>query len=101
MASGRGRTGQGHQEIHELTTEQASTVGATVAEIMETDAFERGVDDARKGKPFDWRNGCWEYERGRLFGHIAPLNMPLRIGGKLNPKAVALFSAAFSRKLVI
>jgi hypothetical protein len=59
--------------------------------------------------PFDWTaglerdpsNGQWDYERGRLFAHIAPLNMPLKIGGKLNPKAIALCNAAFDRKLVL
>jgi len=33
------------------------------------------------------RNGDWDYERGRLFGRIALLNTPLRIGKKLNSKA--------------
>lgn len=75
---------------------------------MASPEFKRGLDDVRKGVSFDWRvggrngaNGAWDYERGRLFGHIAPLDMPLRIGGKLNPKAVALCSAAFDRKLII
>ena len=64
--------------------------------------FERGLNEARKGEPFDWRvEDAWEYERGRLFGHIAPVDMPLRIGGKLNPKAVALCGAALARKLII
>jgi hypothetical protein len=63
--------------------------------------FERGLCDARAGIAFDWRIDSWEYERGRLFAHIAPLNMPLRIGRKLNPKAVALFDAAFDRRLIV
>ena len=41
------------------------------------------------------------HERGRLFGHIAPLDMPLRVGGQLNPKAAALCDAAFERRLII
>jgi hypothetical protein len=69
--------------------------------IMGSPAFARGFDDARKGVPFDWRNCDWSYERGRLFAHIAPLGMPLRIDGHLNPKAVALCEAAFDRKLII
>ena len=63
--------------------------------------FERGFDDARKGIPFDWRINDWDYERGRQLAHIAPLDMPLWIGGRLNPKAIALCDAAFQRKLII
>ena len=67
---------------------QIPTQKITVARIMASAEFARGLDDARKGVPFDWRNGDWNYERGRLFAHIAPLGMPLRIDGHLNPKAV-------------
>jgi hypothetical protein len=55
----------------------------------------------RRGLPFDADNGDWDYERGRAFGFIAPLDMPLRIGRALNPKAIALADAAFARKLLI
>ena len=69
---------------------------------MASPAFELGLNDVRRGIPFDWRINEWEYERGRLFGHIAPPDMPLRIGGgRLNPKALALCDAAIKRKLVI
>ncbi|WP_164937273.1 hypothetical protein [Bradyrhizobium vignae] len=81
--------------------DQVPTVTITTVQIMSSSAFELGLSDVRRGIPFDWRNGEWEYERGRLFGHIAPLNMPLRIGTKLNPKAVALYDAASSRRLII
>jgi hypothetical protein len=80
---------------------QASTIGTTIERIMASPAFKRGLDDASKGVPFDWRIDDWQYERGRLFPHFAPLNMPLRIGSQLNPKAVALCRAAFDRKLII
>jgi hypothetical protein len=76
-------------------------MGITTARIMASPEFARGLDDARKGVPFDWRNDDWNYERGRLFAHIAPLAMPLRIDGHLNPKAVALCEAAFNRGLII
>jgi hypothetical protein len=68
--------------------------------------FSRGLNEVRSGQPFDWRfggddtNAAWGYERGRLFGCIAPINMPLRVEGKLNPRAVALFSAASDRGLI-
>jgi hypothetical protein len=68
---------------------------------MASTAFERGLDDVRKGVAFDWRIDDWNYERGRQFGFIAPLDMPLWIGRKLNPKALALCDAAFNRQLVL
>jgi hypothetical protein len=46
---------------------QVPTTEVTIAMIMASPEFARGLDDARKGVPFDWRNGDWEYERGRLF----------------------------------
>jgi hypothetical protein len=87
--------------MKDRTKEQIETRGITSVRIMSSPAFELGLSDVRRGIPFDWRNGEWSYERGRLFGHIAPLDMPLRIGGEINPKAVALLDAALNRKLVI
>jgi hypothetical protein len=55
----------------------------------------------RKGLPFNPDNGDWDYERGRYFGFIAPLDMPLRIGRALNPKALKLAEAALERKLLL
>ena len=68
---------------------------------MASPEFARGLSDVRTGVPFDWRIDSWQYERGRLFGCVAPLNMPLRIGSKLNPKAIALCEVAFDRRLII
>jgi hypothetical protein len=61
-----------------------------------------GSTDIRGGKRFDpdVDDDYWAYERGRLLGAIAPLSMPLFIGKTLNPKAVALFEAAFNRRLI-
>jgi hypothetical protein len=81
--------------------EQACTETTTTKAIMGSPKFARGLSDVRTGVPFDWRIDSWNYERGRLFGRIAPITMPLRIGSKLNPKAVALFDAAFDRGLII
>jgi hypothetical protein len=81
--------------------EQIDTFPATTAEIMDSAAFRRGLDDVRNGIPFDWRIGDWDYERGRLFAYLAPLSMSLRINGKLNPKAIALCEAAFNRRFLI
>jgi hypothetical protein len=87
-------------------TRQVPTTKVTTARIMASPEFALGLDDVRKGIPFDWRNGAddgtaWNYERGRLFGHIAPPNMPLRMGGRLNPKAIMLYDAASRRSLLI
>jgi hypothetical protein len=87
--------------MRDRTKQQVPTHRTTAVRIMSSATFELGLSDVRRGIPFDWRNNEWEYERGRLFGHIAPLDMPLRIGGKLNPKAVALYDAASSRRLIV
>jgi hypothetical protein len=81
--------------------DQVQTIRVTTKQIMSSPVFELGLSDARRGIPFDWRNGEWDYERGRLFGFIAPLDMPLRISGKLNAKAIALYDAASNRRLIV
>jgi hypothetical protein len=85
---------------------QVPIVRVTAAAIVGTPEFALGLEDMRKGVPFDWRIGgsgkaAWDYERGRQFGCIAPLSMPLRIGRKLNPKAIALYHAASNRGLIV
>jgi hypothetical protein len=69
--------------------------------IVASREFARGLDEVRNGLPFNADNGDWDYERGRCFGFIAPLDLPLRIGRKLNPKALKLAEAAFDRRLLI
>jgi hypothetical protein len=90
--------------------QQVDTRTVTVQTILSDTWFERGLNDARQLLAFDWRIGAdashdvnaqWNYERGRLLGRLAPLTMPLWIGNRLNPKAVALARLAFERKLVI
>ena len=80
---------------------QALTHDVSLRAIVGSREFARGFDEVRKGLPFNPDICNWEYERGRCFGFIAPLSMPLRIGGALNPKALKLADAAFSRKLLI
>jgi hypothetical protein len=71
---------------------------------MRAAQFARGLADVRAGRAPDYdgtdQDDYWAYERGRQFGCIAPVNMPLRIGSKLNGRAVALFKAAISRGLI-
>jgi hypothetical protein len=86
--------------------EQVPTRPVTTRSIVASKQFARGVEEVRKGLPFnppdnDNDDDSWNYERGRCFGFIAPLDMPLRIHGALNPKALALADAAFDRKLLI
>jgi hypothetical protein len=84
-----------------MTRKQARTHSVTIRSIVASREFARGLDEVRNGFPFNPDNDEWNYERGRCFGFIAPLDMPLRIGGRLNPKALKLAEAAFSRKLLI
>jgi len=81
--------------------EQADWFPVPIDVIVGSKEFARGFDEVRKGLPFNSDDDDWDYERGRCFGFIAPLDMPLRIGRKLNPKAVKLADAAFDRKLLI
>jgi hypothetical protein len=80
---------------------QARTHAASIRSIVASTAFARGVEEVRRGLPFNPDDDSWDYERGRCFGFIAPLDMPLRIGRALNPKALKLAEAAFKRKLLI
>ena len=80
---------------------QARTHTVTLRSIVASREFARGFDEVRNNLPFNPDNGDWDYERGRCFGFIAPLDMPLRLGRALNPKALKLAEAAFARKLLI
>jgi hypothetical protein len=84
-----------------MVRKQADTYAISIVTIVSSREFARGLDDVRKGLPFDPDNDNWDYERGRCFGFIAPLDMPLRIGPYLNPKALKLATAAFARKLLL
>jgi hypothetical protein len=84
-----------------LVRKQARTHAVTTRSIVASKQFTRGFEEVRRGEPFNPDNNNWDYERGRCFGFIAPLDMPLRIRGALNPKALKLAEAAFKRKLLI
>jgi hypothetical protein len=77
-------------------THQVPTKRTTAMAIMRSPEFKLGFQDARTGVPFDWRNNHWDYERGRLFAYIAPLDMSL-----MTPNAISLLERAFKRSLVI
>jgi hypothetical protein len=81
--------------------EQVHTHRVTLRTIIASREFARGFAEVRRGLPFNADNDAWDYERGRAFAFICPLAMPLRIGRALNPKALKLAEAAFTRKLLI
>ena len=73
--------------------EQLPTVPVSIAEIMASPLFERGVKDARAGRGFppDYdilEDKLWAYERGRQWARLAPRSLPLKVNGKLNPQAL-------------
>jgi len=82
--------------------EQVKTGICSPMTIMKHPHFDRGLDDIRAGRAFadHVNDNCWAYERGRLFGAIAPRSMPLFVGKHLSPKAVRLFSTATKLGLI-
>jgi hypothetical protein len=86
------------------TRSQASTQPISYKAILRHRAFEEGFNEARAGgRPrFDsfGPGEDWFYEWGRQFAHVAPRSMSLRINGRLNPTAVALFRLACERELI-
>jgi hypothetical protein len=55
--------------------------------------FPRGEGSSRRLALAD-DNEAWDYERGRLWAVLAPLDMPLFIGKRVNKKALAIFRIA-------
>jgi hypothetical protein len=84
---------------------QESVRRVSIESILRTVAFAAGVDDVRNGRPPNYDsyhgNDHWSYERGRQWASLAPVSMPLKVDGKLNPKAVALANAAYERRLIV
>ena len=80
-------------KLGQVTTEPTTRVG-----IMRTAAFARGVADVRASRPprydafgDDDTSNAWNYERGRQWAVIAPLDLPLSRNGRLNPAALAFY----------
>jgi hypothetical protein len=95
--------------------EQVPTVGVSIEKIVISTDFRQGVADARAGRPprYDGNfelmpvekssssgdptafiNRQWNYERGRLFGTVAPKNLHIISPRtkQLNPKAVRFYA---------
>ncbi|WP_161855845.1 hypothetical protein [Bradyrhizobium sp. CCBAU 051011] len=83
--------------------QQVKTSTCSPITIIRHPHFARGLDDIRAGRPFahDVQDDYWAYERGRLFGAIAPRSMQLFDGKRLNVKAVLLFCTASERGLIL
>jgi hypothetical protein len=88
-------------DLKRKAPKQAETKAASVKTIMRDPWFQYGLDEIRSGKAFNPESDQWGYERGRLFGTLAPLNMPLKIDGKINPQALRLCELAFERRYII
>jgi hypothetical protein len=82
---------------------QIRTARCSTATIMLHPQFARGLDDIRNERPFadNADDPYWSYERGRMFGRIAPRDMPLFDGNQLNFKAILLFQTAYDRGLIL
>jgi hypothetical protein len=74
--------------------EQVPTCSVSAARIMRDPGFAQGVADQRAGRSPRFEQDDWGYERGRLWAIIAPRSVPLKLNGRLNPAAVALFEKA-------
>ena len=77
-----------------MSDEQLPTVPVSIAEIMASPRFQRGVTDARSRKPFPpdydaWahEDKLWAYERGRMWGRLVPRTVPLKRDGKVTREA--------------
>jgi len=90
------------ESVQPRLSAQVKTSTCSPETIMRHPNFARGLDDIRVGRSFadDADDLYWAYERGRLFGAIAPRSMPLFDGKRLNPKALRLFVAATRRDLI-
>jgi hypothetical protein len=79
--------------------DQIPTVPVTILEIMRQPTFVLGVADVRNGRGYHddydrWdTNGQWGYERGRHWATLTPRHVPLKLNGKINPKAAFYYSA--------
>ena len=57
-----------------MIRKQAHTRPVSIRSIVASHEFAWGLAEVRKGLPFNPDNDAWDYERGRCFGFIAPLD---------------------------
>jgi hypothetical protein len=70
---------------------QIPTIRTTVRRIMASREFERGAADVRAGRKPDFETDSWDYERGRQWATMAPPDMPIKVGKRVNPSAMLIF----------
>jgi hypothetical protein len=64
---------------------------------MSDPSFERGVRDARAGKPYPdsfdtWNvNAAWNYERGRAWASRVPASVVVKRNGRVTDEALRWF----------
>jgi hypothetical protein len=84
---------------NEVIRDQADADPITVAAIMRSKEFREGVADVRLGRPArygDLIDDTWNYGRGRLWALIAPMRMPVMLGGRVNREAWVILARALA-----
>lgn len=78
---------------------QVTTKRTKVTETLRSAPFRKGFDDARAGKPFDYkwidtvsRSEAWRYERGRLLATL--YKGKLKTGNRVELGAIAAYKLA-------
>jgi hypothetical protein len=74
--------------------DQIPTRAVTLRWIMRQPTFALGVADARAARPLrenvDWdTDAAWNYERGRVFGTLAPRSIVFKVSGQVTTQALA------------
>jgi hypothetical protein len=72
--------------------EQAERIPISIASVLRSADFQRGVAEYRARKKPDFENTSDQYELGRQFAAIAPRDLPITTSsGRLNTKAVTIY----------
>lgn len=84
---------------------QVKTSNVSFKSIMKTALFNRGVKEAREGKPFNYDVGAtpkeqWAYERGRIFGTRFKQGS-VKYGGAVTPEAIRAMKVAISEGVML
>jgi len=84
-------------------TAQTRTKNTTFKSVMTTAAFNRGVKEARSGKPLEYdayteTNQQWAYERGRQFGLIYA--GPVKEGRTVTREAIIAIRSATEDRVI-
>ena len=75
-----------------MSAQQVETEPVSLRSIMGSADFARGVADVRAGRPPRFDLDSWDYERGRQWAIAAPTTMPVKVGRRINPKAILIYA---------